>query len=62
MMDLFADRADVFAGGACPSQQHFGAGRRSRRAIRVEDSEATTFLAQVFAQELTGLRIDESDP
>ena len=58
-MDGVADRADAGSGFVRPRQQLMRVLRRAPRTVRIADAMAATLLAQMLAQQLAGVRIEQ---
>src|SRR4030095_5849756 len=61
VMDRLTERADVVAGDSGPGEELGCALRRLRRPVLVLDAMMASRLAQVLAQELAGLRVEDAN-
>ena len=58
-VDMFAYRADMRSGGAGPAQNHLCRLRRARGLVLFADAVPAALLAQVLAQKLAGLWVEQ---
>ncbi len=59
LVDAFGDGADAPAGTARPAEQFHRGARGAGRTVLVPDRPSAPLAAQVLAQQLPGLRVDD---